>query len=313
MHFVFFENKNAFCCKATKRFDFTCKIKMSQLHERDTIHREFYSQVGHALDSWNTFNYNTVSIPDGMTFDDFAPTLMLTPSSSYATVCNLQLHMPAPLNQGSTGACVPCSVVNAIQFWYVNTLKQPTNIQRSVLFIYYNARAYKNETNTDAGCSIENAIKGITQIGACSTPLWPFIPANVTVQPPVVAYGDASNFNQIFQTRQINLDLNSIKTALCLQKYPVICGINVYSSYLDYNTVTTGNIPYPAPTEPLIGGHSLLLIGYNDSTQLFNVQNSYGTGWGVLGYGTIPYKYVLNPALTPNDLWIIGNDINILA
>jgi Cysteine protease len=34
------------------------------------------------------------------------------------------------------------------------------------------------------------------------------------------------------------------------------------------------------------------------------VRNSWGTGWGRRGYGTIPYEYLLNPGLSA-DFWTI--------
>jgi len=69
---------------------------------------------------------------------------------------------------------------------------------------------------------------------------------------------------------------------------------------------TTGKIPMPnsMPAEPEI--HAMVVVGYNDRTQRFIVRNSYGTGWGKGGYGTIPYKYVLGSALSdPNSLWTL--------
>jgi hypothetical protein len=39
------------------------------------------------------------------------------------------------------------------------------------------------------------------------------------------------------------------------------------------------------------------LVGYNDTTQLFTVVNSWGTGWGKKGYCYFPYKYLTDPNL----------------
>jgi C1A family cysteine protease len=46
--------------------------------------------------------------------------------------------------------------------------------------------------------------------------------------------------------------------------------------------------------EQLLGGHAILLIGYDDKTKVFKFQNSWGVGWGDKGYGYIPYDYVLD-------------------
>lgn len=40
------------------------------------------------------------------------------------------------------------------------------------------------------------------------------------------------------------------------------------------------------------GGHVILLVGYDPSTQLFKFRNSWGANWGDNGYGTMPKEYI---------------------
>ena len=47
-----------------------------------------------------------------------------------------------------------------------------------------------------------------------------------------------------------------------------------------------------------------MLVGYNDATSRFLSQNSWGTGWGMAGYFTIPYDYLTNPNLS-SDFWVV--------
>jgi len=46
------------------------------------------------------------------------------------------------------------------------------------------------------------------------------------------------------------------------------------------------------PEGEVLGGHALVLVGYNDSTSRFTFRNSWGASWGDAGYGTIPYAYL---------------------
>jgi hypothetical protein len=300
----------------------TLKTLAKKLKECD-IHEEFYNTIVHSYSKW-AVKFNTQPIPKGKTFDDFTPTLLLTLSSTTPSTWNLQPWMPAPLNQGTTGACVAVCVANAIKFWYTHSLGQPSEPDKSILFIYYNSRltnpcCYAPESqpspNTDSGSNICASVQVISKYGACDNAYWPFDTNKVTTQPTPASYNNGQSSNQIVETRQINQDLDSIKYALYSQKYPIIVGFTVFPSYLSPTTVITGNISYPSPSEqPLDIGHVLLLTGYDDSTSRFNVQNSYGSvNWGIGGYGTIPYEYILNPTLTPNDLWIVGNGINVLV
>ena len=69
------------------------------------------------------------------------------------------------------------------------------------------------------------------------------------------------------------------------------------------DAIKTGVVPLPGPNEQTIGGHALVLVGYQDDQKRFIFRNSWGT-WGDGGYGYIPYEYVLNPMLA-GDFWVI--------
>ena len=66
----------------------------------------------------------------------------------------------------------------------------------------------------------------------------------------------------------------------------------------------TGEVPLPPRGEQLIGGHAVLAVGYDDKIQRFIVRNSWGTGWGMKGYYTMPYGYLTDPGLS-RDFWAI--------
>jgi C1A family cysteine protease len=45
-------------------------------------------------------------------------------------------------------------------------------------------------------------------------------------------------------------------------------------------------------------------VGYDDGARRFTVRNSWGAGWGLHGYFTIPYDYLGNANLA-DDMWTI--------
>ena len=64
------------------------------------------------------------------------------------------------------------------------------------------------------------------------------------------------------------------------------------------NVVNTGNVPTPDITkEKKLGGHCVLMIGYNDITKTFLCVNSWGANWGAKGFFNLPYDYVINSNL----------------
>jgi C1A family cysteine protease len=64
-------------------------------------------------------------------------------------------------------------------------------------------------------------------------------------------------------------------------------------------------MPYPnTRRERLLGGHAVLLVGYNKSTNMFIARNSWGKRWGDGGYFYMPFQVIQNTAMS-NDFWII--------
>ena len=55
---------------------------------------------------------------------------------------------------------------------------------------------------------------------------------------------------------------------------------------------------FPSPEERVLGGHAIVAVGYDDKKQIGKekgallIRNSWGTEWGELGYGWLPYAYV---------------------
>jgi len=53
----------------------------------------------------------------------------------------------------------------------------------------------------------------------------------------------------------------------------------------------------PKVGESPSGSHAVLLVGYDDYEQNFIFKNSWGNKWGDVGYGLLPYSYVLDHTL----------------
>ena len=63
-------------------------------------------------------------------------------------------------------------------------------------------------------------------------------------------------------------------------------------------------VPDPNPDyEKMLGGHCMVLTGYDDDKQVFCAANSWGTGWGIDGFHYMSYKYICDPNLS-SDFWV---------
>lgn len=84
---------------------------------------------------------------------------------------------------------------------------------------------------------------------------------------------------------------NSIKIAL--DKYgPLTSTMEVYDDFYYY----TGGV-YSKVTGTYIGGHAILIVGYDDANQCFICKNSWGESWGEKGYFRIAYSQADNAVL----------------
>jgi C1A family cysteine protease len=78
----------------------------------------------------------------------------------------------------------------------------------------------------------------------------------------------------------------------------------VYDSFESTTVAQTGNAPMPQPGEKVVGGHAVAAVGYDDQNQWFIVRNSWADTWGMKGYFTLPYQYLLETNLS-DDFWTI--------
>jgi C1A family cysteine protease len=171
----------------------------------------------------------------------------------------------------------------------------------SRLFIYYNERVMEGTVSSDAGASIRDGIKSVASIGAPPESDWPYDISQFTVAPPQSAY-DAAKLDCAVKYLSVDQTLDAMKQCLA-DGYPIVGGFTVYQSF-DAADLMPAIVPMPGPNESVLGGHCILIVGYDDARQMFTIRNSWGVGWGDKGYGYMPYAYLTDPDLA-DDFWAI--------
>ena len=226
--------------------------------------------------------------------------LTLTTSVLPAKV-DLTSQCPPVYDQGQLGSCTANAIAAALDF---DRHKQgETFVNPSRLFIYYNERAMEGTVKSDSGAAIRDGIKVVNTQGACKEVTWPYTISKFKSKPVIAAYKEGLLYESVKYQGLDNTNLTSLKTALA-SGLPFVFGFSVYSSFESTAVASTGIVPMPAKNESLLGGHAVLCVGYDDSTQRFLVRNSWGPGWGIKGYFTIPYTYLTNKNLA-SDFWVI--------
>lgn len=215
---------------------------------------------------------------------------------------DLRPEFPKTYNQLSINACVGNAVGGAFQYEAIVENIFGSNIMPSRLFIYYNARKVDGLHKVDEGATIRGGIKALVRYGACSAPFWPYVIKNVNVLPPKRAYDEAKKRVAIEYGR-VNRNLDDIRTCLA-GKYAIICGISIYESFESEQVTKTGMVPMPAKGESLLGGHAVVIVGFDHKRKLFICRNSWGEEWGDSGYFYLPYDYMLDSD-NSDDFWTL--------
>lgn len=238
-------------------------------------------------------------LPDYRDFKYAAPEAVL---NNLPPKVDLTGNCPPVYDQGELGSCTGNAIAAAYQFELIKQDAPAPVFMPSRLFIYYNERVIENTVNRDAGAQIRDGMNSVNSQGVCSEEEWPYVINEFTQKPYASCYQDALN-HLVTSFHSVSRDINQMKGCLA-DGYPFIIGFTVYQSFESAVVAQTGRVNMPAPAEEIVGGHAVLVVGYDDEEQRFIVRNSWGADWGNNGYFTMPYEYLLNEGYS-RDFWTI--------
>lgn len=200
-----------------------------------------------------------------------------------------------------SGNCTANAIAAAMEFDEIRQ-KVAKPFVPSRLFIYYNERAMEGTVNSDSGAQIRNGIKSVAKLGSCHEREWPYLEHKLKVKPTKNCFLRALKYKAL-EYQRLKHDLIQMKSCLA-SGFPFVFGIKVYSSFEDANVRKSGHLHLPKPSEKFVGKHAVIAAGYDDSRKWFIARNSWGESWGIKGYFTIPYTYLLERRLSA-DFWTI--------
>jgi C1A family cysteine protease len=211
-------------------------------------------------------------------------------------------------DQGSLNSCTAFAAIALLEYFENRNFGK--SVDASPLFLY---KAARNKMNVqgDVGASIRETMKVLALIGVPPEESWRYDEDLVNEEPPPYCYAYAQNYQSL---KYFLLDYAGITKesllfeikAVLAAGFPCIFGFTMYSSAYEKSNYRKGLIVYPDPQkDKVIGGHTLVAVGYDDykfiqcsdrryySKGAFLIRNSWGSEWGVEGYGWLPYHYVL--------------------
>ena len=237
-------------------------------------------------------------LPDQRDFKYAAPRPIL---KALPAKVDLRNQNPAVYDQGQLGSCTANAIGAAFEFALLK-IDKANDFLPSRLFIYYNERVIEHSIKTDAGAQIRDGIKSVNKQGVSPENLWPYDITKFAAKPPTAAYQEAKK-HQVSSYQRVTRNITQMKGVLA-EGFPFVFGFTVYESFESPEVAKTGKLNLPKASETVVGGHAVVAVGYDDKTKRFIVRNSWGEEWGLKGYFTMPYDYLLNENLA-DDFWTI--------
>jgi len=261
----------------------------------------------------------TPDLPDNRDHTYAAPLARLTAKAPVPAKVDLRKHCPAIYNQGNIGSCTANAIAAALEF--DRKKEKLADFVPSRLFIYYNERVIEHSVGIDSGAMIRDGIKSVARQGVCPEREWTYDDTEADPQsgvwpagakparkPPKSCYTDAKKY-QALSYQRVDRSLAQMKGCLA-EGFPFVFGFSVYEAFVSQKVANTGILNLPAPGERGANpdgspaGHAVLAVGYDDSQRRFTIRNSWGKAWGMKGYFTMPYVYLLDGNLS-DDFWTI--------
>lgn len=196
----------------------------------------------------------------------------------------------------------------AVGYGLLSFLQQTPADARNAHYVYHwtrlNEMTDTDKPIEDLGCAdFRSAFDAVSYNGSCALPEY----SDFTQIPskPVARnakrYRAMKNFNRLSRT-----NINSIKIEL--DKGRVLpAGFKLYESFINQSAFVSQphpmsgkmlpvwrSVPMLDPAKNI--GHAMLVTGYDDYLQAFEVMNSFGDKWGDHGYIWIDYSFFTSPS-----------------
>ena len=247
---------------------------------------------------------------------------------SFSAAVRPKLLVPAPpsgsvqervakvLDQGAASTCVANAGMQAIRVAHVGALLPVVggidaalaqSQLGSRLWGYFWARVPEHMTGEDSGCQVRDLFAGLRKLGVPPEEAFPYsdstVPGALMFRMPgkgvfrhavdqVGSYHRIDSLNEV-RREDVRLAISSGRA--------VVCGWDVSESFCSEDP--GGRlINVPGPSDPIAGGHCMLIVGYQPEEVL--ICNSWGKNWGMGGFFRATWDWIDEG----DDLWIVNSN-----
>lgn len=227
---------------------------------------------------------------------------------SKATSKRVSLEMTPAKHQGNRNTCSVFAATSIAEYLLKEELGGDIDLSESYNYYLAKKKGLSNSFLKQAYESVDGlagylALDGYT-FGVLKESDWPYEQLNwlqtnnekckknngipevecFTGVPPKKSNPLSKKFKTVF------IPFDKIGDYILSEKKPVLVNIWLYKNGIN---MKTGQLSMPPKgQEMLMGGHVVVLTGYNAETQEYIFKNSWGSSWGNNGFGTMPKVYL---------------------
>lgn len=207
---------------------------------------------------------------------------------------DLSVRMPPAGNQGRQNSCTAWAVAYAYKSYqekieennsYLVGGTINTKAVFSPSFIY-------NQINNgvDGGSGFPDALNLLSQQGAVKLSEMPYNESDFLTKPNSSHKEKAKRYRIDYWRRVNFIDSKEVKAQI-RAGYPVLIGAMIDRGFVNDGNASSGNdYTWNSLKGQALGGHAMIVVGYDDQRNAYKVLNSWGTSWGKDGYCWISYS-----------------------
>jgi len=204
----------------------------------------------------------------------------------FSSTVDLRAQLPVIQNQGQRPTCVAFAVTSCHEV-------HGSYEKLSEEFLYRCCK--KSQNNEDDGTTVPVAFDALVRLGQATAVQMPyqsqFTSPILTSPTPISSYRDARS-RKLHGWKPVHPAHGEVESVLA-SGVPVVAVVEVQQGFFEANT-SQSFIDVPSASQYKDVLHAIVLVGYgqdNYNSPYYLIRNSWGTSWGVSGYGYLSYSY----------------------
>ncbi|MBX7164447.1 MAG: C1 family peptidase [Saprospiraceae bacterium] len=267
------------------------------IQENNELPQSFIDSINtNGLQLMNPKEYNELPIIDATEVKSMLNNELSTRST------RIKLNTPPVWDQGSEGSCVSFACGYVGVSYYLKMIKNvpysTSGAYRSPEFLYNNSKIIGD---CNSGSYYINVLNYLVNYGTCSWSQMPYSASNGCSNRGTQTQKDQAKLGKIKKWSRVSNTVNNLRDYI-YKGYPILLGMQLDKNFINQ----TYSYPYTYTIRggAQIGGHAMVIVGYDDLKKAFIIQNSWGkdrhdNGFLYITYSLMPYlnaeTYVIDP------------------